>query len=164
MTPEMTRDELIMSHLGYAAAVAYNNGLFGEDVGIASEALILAVDNYDPSRGATLKTYIGLMVRYAVLDHFSKMKRRREVSLESIAEPSTNGTEQKLIDKDMAFKIMRFAKVMGVPRDAYTLLTLRYFHGLDQNEIAEKCYIGQSRVSHVLASAEQRIGERAINW
>jgi RNA polymerase sigma factor (sigma-70 family) len=160
----MTRNDLILSHWGYAKAVAYNRGLDQEDIDIATEALILAVDDYDPSRGATLRTYIALKVKYMVLDHFLGIRKRNEISLESVPEPSMNGTEQKIVDKDMAFKVMRYAKVMSVPKDAYTMLRLRYFHDIDQKEISKKCGINQGRVSAVIRDATSRIRARIPKW
>ena len=75
-----TRDDTILDHWGYAATVAKNQGLDQKDMFVAIEALSLAVDSYNPSRGAKLKTYITNKVRFAVINHFRTIHGHRKRS------------------------------------------------------------------------------------
>ena len=178
-----TRDKLITDNWPYAATVAMNQGLPLEDISVAAEALILAIDGYDPSRGAKLQTHITNRVKFAVTTHFGRIHAHRKThrheylkvmfgiknavdidSLSDSIELSYNGTEQKVCNKDMAVKILEFAKGLDVPYNAYNCLRLFYIEDMGQPEIGEKYGVVPSQVCNINKKAIKKIRAEMENW
>jgi len=80
---------------------------------IAVEVMIRAIDNYDGSVGASLKTWIAKKVRFAVLDFIRKEKSsnwgdlRVEDFINSL-ELSSDGIEQTICNKDLVHRLLSF--------------------------------------------------------
>jgi len=115
------RQALILEHLPYVRGVAFNIcwsrnflfSLFDDCMSIAAEAMIRAIDNYDGSVGASLKTWIFQKVRFAVLDFIRKENAsncgnfRIEDFINSL-ELSSDGTEQMICNRDLVHKFLSF--------------------------------------------------------
>ena len=180
---DKTRDKTIASYMGYAATVAKTQGLHQKDMSIAFEGLIEAVDGYDPSYGVKLKKHIETRVQFAVMHYFvakngnrklperrvqflaTKLKMKNPYDIENFKnslELSYNGTEQKVCNKDLFYKIMAYIKQLKHPKNAYEYINLYYLHGLTYREIGERYGVGKSRVSNVvyetLARARSHFG------
>lgn len=74
------RQSLILKYWPLAKAIAYNTCFFShlkeECQSIATEVMINAIDNYDPAKKASLKTWIVKNVKFAVIDFI-----RQELSI-----------------------------------------------------------------------------------
>jgi len=152
---------------------------------VAFEALVNAVDKYDETKGMGLKTYIGTEVRHRIKDlirgpngRFGQIKEgtlktisstlfrlhrknaiynmeRLDDHLNSL-ETSTNGTRQKVINKDLTNKTLKFIKTLKLnpdPRrkaDYPKVFELHFFKGLTLKEAAETQNIHESSASRVI--------------
>jgi len=124
-----SRRDLILEHLPYAGGIAFNLcwsrnlpfHFFDDCMSIAAEALIGAVDSYDESAGASLKTWITRNVRFTVTN-FIKKEARNALPVVDIEDYSnslnlaSDGTEQAICDRDLIYKILDFVKQNSIRR------------------------------------------------
>jgi len=171
-----------------------NKGDPDECKSVAFEALTKAVDSHDPIRGATIKTHIGNSVRLALLEHqresfgrYTHIKdghpwtnnlRARQELKKNLLQPenindyqnnykvSANGTEQKVINKDLAHKILSFIKTpQPGPPLKKRARNVKIFidstlNDLTFNEIAKEQNITKQRVSQIVIQVKARAKNR----
>lgn len=81
MIDKTTRDKLVEENYEYAIRLTHSFERMVPDMwdrqSFAAEALIRAVETYDTSRGATIKTYIRKCVQIKLLDESRKAKRAK---------------------------------------------------------------------------------------
>ena len=118
-----SRRDLILEHLPYARGIAFNLcwsrnlpfHFFDDCMSIAAEALIGAVDSYNESAGASLKTWITRNVRFTVTN-FIKKEAWNALPVVDIEDYSnslnlaSDGTEQAICNRDLIRKVLKFVK------------------------------------------------------
>ncbi len=173
----MDRDQTIIQYIPYAAGIARSmkRGDPDESVSVAFEALINAVDEYDAARGATVKTHIGNEVRQSVIDwhrkstgwNHSLKKPTQNHSLlltdnlddyENDLAVSVNGTEQQIINKDLASKILGYISRKKPPR-TLQIFHQRYYNDLTLKKIGANHKVTCERISQILTKATTQAKE-----
>jgi len=112
-----TREQTIIEYWPLVKGIAFNmcrNKGFTDKTddcqSIAGEAMIHAIDSYNPVFGASLKTWIIRTVQFSVLDSLQKDKLKGAFldieTLKNSKELSVNGTEAKIIARDLISKIL----------------------------------------------------------
>ncbi|MFH1290105.1 MAG: sigma factor [Nanoarchaeota archaeon] len=128
-----SRRDLILEHLPYARGIAFNLcwsrnlpfHFFDDCMSIAAEALIGAVDSYNESAGASLKTWITRNVRFTVTN-FIKKEAWNALPVVDIEDYSnslnlaSDGTEQAICDRDLIYKILDFVRVNSLEKKGRT--------------------------------------------
>jgi len=167
-------------------AFGFTHSLTPDDFkSVAFEALVNAVDKYDETKGMALKIYIGQEVRRRVFDHirgrsgrfvpFKEGTNRTEktrlqqfrrqnalFSMENLDDHlnslqlSTNGTEQKVLGKDILDKALTFVRTLKFKphshrkADPIKVFELYFHQNLTLEKTAEAQNITESRVSQII--------------
>jgi len=170
------RQDLILKHLPYARGIAFrmcwnrNSSfhLFDDCMSVATEALIEAIDSYDVTFGASLKTWITHNVRGLVMNFIrgEKSWRWQTTNIDdhsNSSELSSDGLEQMLCDKDLLYRILLFVDRVkaGRTRKKEVEDFLAYFmEGYSLNEIADWRGCMESNVSLMIAGLRKTIEKR----
>lgn len=152
MTSDEFRDLLIKEFLPVSKAVAYNicrakslhfNKWMVEDCQSAGiEGMIKAIDSYNPTSGASLKTWVIKNIYFSVLSYIKAERKWLLVDLdeESIQGIVTADGEDRMCDRDLVFKIFYFVeRIRGIgKKDSMAeMLISYYFDGKLQKDIAD---------------------------
>jgi RNA polymerase sigma factor (sigma-70 family) len=161
------RQSLILEYWPLAKGVAYNicsvSNLKEECQSIATEAMIRAIDNYDPSNGATLKTWIINNVKGHVANFIQSEINDDNIPIDDCldcSELSTNGLDERINARDLLFKILYYVKRHKKGRtrkDECETLMAYYFDGQLQKEIAEWRGCTQENVSNIICKLKSLI-------
>lgn len=181
----MNREQTILKHFNYAKGMAVNICL---SIGIqdpwviqdckseAIEALIRCVDNYDESRGASMKTYISKRLKGAVIDYFRQETGFRTRSthkanserfnwfnyddiydLANSFTYSVNGTEKTVCNKDLCSQIFKYADNINVKHNISKILQLYFFDGYTLEEVGNEIGVCDTRVSQIINATLRKI-------
>lgn len=166
----MNRQSLIFKHLPYANGIAYYTclrkgqfpRLFEDCKSVAAEALIKAIDSYDPASGASLKTWLTRTVRFAVIDF---IRNENHLRLQSIPimlnadffwnsiELSYDGLEKTVCYKDIVGKCLFHLKHnqdSRAKKNGMEILLTYLRDGYKQKEIAEEQGCSKQNVSQII--------------
>lgn len=174
---KMMRQDLILKHLSYVKGIAYNicwrknclHTLLADCQSVGIEALIQAIDSYDESHLSSLKTWIVIKVRFAVLDFIQKEKGTWSravpimVDIKECANSldlSTDGTEQMVCNKDMIHQALNYVRKTPVKRRREKEIEdlLAYLaDGYLMREIAEWRGCSTANVSMMISGLRKRI-------
>ena len=168
------RQNLILEYLPCIKGIAFHvcwtrnclHFLFDDCESVATEALIKAIDSYDKTTGASLKTWIIIKVRFAVIDFINKETRLKRnyrppimVDIEDYSnsiETATDGIEQTICDKDMIYKILSLVKPGRRKREIEDSLT--YLSGKClMREVADQRGCSEANVSMMIAGLKKKI-------
>ena len=147
----MNREQLILEYWQYAKGIGYNTcyvpNLKEECMSVATEALINAIDSYDPSQNTALKSWITFQVKTNVIDFLRKERHSRNNDipimldiddLDNCIELSINGLDERIQARDLLFKILFYVSICKKKRkNECELLVDHYYYGQLQKDIAE---------------------------
>lgn len=187
------REEEILKHWSLSRAIVANLCLSRnikdksvvEDCqsAVAVDGLVKAVDSYDESRGASLKTWIIQRVKYSAIGYFRKFfggriknEKNRELKknllftfdiesadLKSLPQMSVNGTENKVCNKDLVYKVFKFIDGpklrLNTRNDISEIFYLHFIEGYLMCEIAEMKKCTRSNISLVIKKTKIKIQE-----
>ncbi|MBU2249434.1 MAG: sigma-70 family RNA polymerase sigma factor [Gammaproteobacteria bacterium] len=190
----MDRDKLILSYLPYvkvlANTVCYFHGVYDKSLredcqSVAKEALILAIDDYDPIYEAALKTWVNVRVSAAIKEYFrttfgSKDQPEDDVGwarrnlirlnrtyppnaqlsdIENRLDISMNGIEKATCRKDLVSKILALVDKQGKQIKKGEVLRQYYMEGYKMTEIAQMRggSITSGNISQIISKAKTLI-------
>ena len=152
----VARAQLIESYLSYAIRVGnrFSRRALDDDarVGIVSEALINAIDTYNPLRCASMKTHVTNCIKRKLIDQFRRKKNRKEtvsfdailpgtdedgnfLTLHDIIPSPCKSPEEIFIKKETHREIQSLLHTLQPVREQ--VLSLRYGQNKTQRETAQ---------------------------
>ena len=121
----------------------------------ANDVYLHAWNAIPPTRPASLRAWLGRVVRNLSLDRWKRAQAQRrgggmELLLGELDEcvPAPHGVERSLEDREIAAEIARFLE--GLPRESRTFFLRRYWSGEDLETIASRCGCGVGKVKSSL--------------
>lgn len=129
------------------------------------EAAIRWIDNYDPTRGATLQTYLYPYIYGAVIDELRKTSRFNRYRVDTITHIQIDDCEieaddsplEDAIRAEMSYNISN--KIRRLTRNERSAISMA-LEDVDSKEIAEIMSVSYARVRQLIANATQKIGGR----
>ena len=162
----MNRKQLILEYWPLAKGIAYNTcyipRLREECQSVAAEAMIMAIDNYDPSNTASLKTWITLKTKYSVIN-FVRRELKRHSCLDitdyvNSYELSSNNLEKQIKARDLLLKILCYLPICKKKRKNECDVLMAYcFEGLLQKEIAEYRGCSPANICYIIQQLKEAI-------
>jgi len=125
----------------------YNVNALKDCISIAYMALIEAVDKYNKTKGASLKTYINIKVHYAIIDYFQSLQRS---SVEIYSDDYSLLNVPSLINEDLIInRLHLFNSIKHMPLRTASIFYY-YMEGHTQKTISEIFNISETRVSQII--------------
>jgi len=131
---------------------------YEEAISLGMLGLMEAVGSYREGKGAEFRTFAWRRVRGRLRDwvrlSMNPKHHARVISLEDLSPwklPSTNGTERKIANEELVWKILKSVKFP----EAYAMKRY-YLDGLTMQEVGREMVVTEARVSQILADGRER--------
>lgn len=136
---------------------AYPSCEWDDLVGQAWLIVTEEIGEYDPKRGASLKTYIHQTVHYKLQDYVRRVVLK-ELNMDGrrihtdVYDSGVSDCTAQVEARDLMDQML--TKSSGVSRD---ILTLMFEEGLNQSEVAERLDISKQRVSQLVTKVKEGV-------
>jgi RNA polymerase sigma factor for flagellar operon FliA len=144
---------------------------FDEALSVADEALVHAVDSFDPARGACFKTWLAIKIRGALLDEVRAndvvTRRERELGVTRQAPVSLDESPLELVDQLDEISQRELANDLDVaiatlPERERQVVVLRAYEDLTLKTIGEALGVGESRASQLWTKGLERMRDSGL--
>lgn len=165
---DYAKEQLILSNINIVRHVLKSLHIDMSDEDLLAdgiEQLIIAADTFDPSKGFQFSTYAARVIKNEFLTSFRKKEIVPVISLDSTIDsgdsendcfanaiPGNENVERDVIAGDIKKRMRKVLK-----NREYQILTMYFYEGLNQPEIAKILRTSRSNVSKIFNGALRKL-------